>query len=96
MKKEKNFIQHSFKEILDAIVLNYTWGISSLVLPIMLLASPAVLFSSEETWGKKLTFLSMFILIPLILFLQSLLITFVCYFGSKVRLFIELKMRPNN
>ena len=95
MKKEEKYIVHSFKEILNTITPNYTWGISAIVLPLLLLASPVVLFSTEEPWEQKLTYLSMFILVPVVLYLQSLMISIICYWGSKVRLFVHLKKRPN-
>lgn len=95
MTEKEKYIPHSFKEILDTIAPNYTWGFSALILPIMLLGLPKVFFSSEPQLGDKFAFLSMFVLMPLALFLQSLSITFICFLGSKVRLFVHLKLHSN-
>lgn len=74
----------TFKATLDIIVPGWTIGVCILTLPILLLASPAILFFGTSTTEEKVYYLSCFVLIPIIAFFQSILISLLCYIGLKV------------
>ena len=84
----------SFKNLLRIVVPGWTIGVTVIFIPFAIFALIAIPLSDAGFSGEKIASVFILVLIPFIAFLQSLLISAVCYLGIQVYKWHLLKKLP--